>query len=343
MASVPSASLTKWNQVSGVVFSGGYLVALETETVGVREPLASGRPGPLVFTYYSARAVRTRLVAGRTRFARPDFTTAVVVRTSIGTMSGSRIFAGGSSFVVVPGGLRFAPPVVWCCTAEDIEIVVESDGREGAAVPVAAGIDGARVRALTRDASGAGSLVSASPQLLPGPDDPDTSRMVTAFPGRPERGTSAIGPGVVAWADDPASGVLTLGVPNDTGVDTTRTVRLPGRILGVWADTGMALVLVRSGSVHRVMRVPVTGSPTVAWSGPRVPRVAIGRGTVAVGDGRAVHASRTGRVRRVATSRGPIAAVAADGDRIAWMERITRRTADGPVRRTVARLARVRR
>ena len=59
--------------------------------------------------------------------------------------------------------------------------------------------------------------------------------------------------------------------------------------------------------------------------------------SVAVGDGRRVLASRSGVLRPVARSRGPVAAVAVDGGRVAWLERVRARRA----RVSVARLGRV--
>jgi len=336
-AAAPSASLTKWNRIDGAAFAGSRLVALDVETVRVRR-------GPRVaLTYHSVVAVGVELASRRTRFARNAFSTAVAIRTSIGSMAGARLAAAGADdWVVVPGGRGFAPPVVWCCGDGDREVVVVSDGRPDAPVPVAAGVDGPRVRALLRVADGSTLLVSAGPRALGDPDAPDGTRTEAVVSGTPGRGTSALAAGVVAWTDDPAAGVLRVAVPDDAGVRDERTVAVGGRVLGVWADAGEVAVAVRRGARVAVLRLPAGAATAVtAWTGTRVPRVALGGGTLAVGDGRAVLASRSGRVRRTATARGPVAAVAADGDRVAWFERISRRGPDGVARRTVARLARV--
>ena len=72
--------------------------------------------------------------------------------------------------------------------------------------------------------------------------------------------------------------------------------------------------------------------------GARVPRVAVGGGSVAVADGRAVWAARGGALRRVTTARRPVDAVAIDGRRLAWAERGLRRG----TRVAVLRLAAIR-
>jgi hypothetical protein len=339
LGSFPSASTTKWNPVAGAVFAGRDLVLLVPSTESVFTTRADGRRGPLAFRYHALVALRTALTPARTRFVRPDVTTAVAIRSSIGSMSGARIAAAGDHVVVLAGGAA-PPPVVWCCTDAGTEVVVESDGRPGAPVAVAAGIDGDRVRLLVR--SGAGTaLVSAGPAGLPDPDAPDGTRTAAPFPGTPSRGTSAIAAGLVAWTDAPASGVLRTAVPADTGVTDAREVTLGGTILSVLADPGQVVATVRTGRRVRVLRVVPGGGVATVWSGTRVPHVALGRGTVVVGDRRAVFASRRGPVRRVATARGPVAGVAADLDRGAWFERVTVRVGGEPVRRTRARLVRV--
>jgi hypothetical protein len=101
------------------------------------------------------------------------------------------------------------------------------------------------------------------------------------------------------------------------------------------------VALTRHGRTTRVVRIVPGSSTRVVWSGRRTPRVAVGRGAVVVADGRRILASRSGTLRRVAQARGDVAAVAADADRAAWFERLTKRTPAGRSRVTVARLARV--
>jgi hypothetical protein len=338
-AGAPTARLTKWNEISAAAFAGGRLVALDTETVRVRGAGTGGRPGPVAFVYWKTDAVSSALTANRLRFRRGAFDTEVAVRTSIGSLTGSRLAADGTAFLVVAGGRGFPPPVVWCCDAEGREVTLDSDGRAGAPAPFAGGFDGPRVRRLVRAADGAVSLVSGSPQLMGDPDAPDPTRTEAPLAIRPARGLAAIARGTLAWADPPAAGTVQVAVPSDAGIGEAVSHRLGGRVLGVWADPGLVVALVRSGRLHRVVRIPAGGAPRVVWSGRRTPRVAVGRGAVVVADGRRILASRGGALRRVAQARGDVAAVAADATRAAWFERLTRRTAAGAAQRvTVARL-----
>ncbi|MCC6829973.1 MAG: hypothetical protein IT200_01380 [Thermoleophilia bacterium] len=342
-AQAPTAPLEKWNEISAAALTGTDLLALDTETVRVRRRLAGGGLGPVEFTYHKTDLVGVGLAAGRRRFTRAAFDTRLAIRNSIGSQSGARLATGtdGAS-VVLPGAHGFAPPVVWCCPASGIEVVVESDGRSGAQRALAAGLDGTRVRMLMRSADGDVALVSASPGLLANPDDLDESRTAVPFAGRPSGGLAAIADGVVAWTEDPATGVVRHGAPADTGVTDVADTRFGGRVLRVWAAPGTVAALVRTGRVASVRTLEVaSGTVRTVWRGTSLPRVAVGGGAVAVADGRRILAARAGPVARVAQARGPVAAIAVDGDRVAWFERVVIRRGGKPGRWTVARLARV--
>lgn len=343
-AQAPTAALEKWNEISAAAIVGNTLLGLDTETVQVRRRLPDGRQGPLEFTYYKTDLVRAPLAPGRRRFARGAFDTVLAIRNSVGSQSGARLMTGaGGATLTLPGAHGFAPPVVWCCTADGIEVVVESDGRDGAPRALAAGLDGTRVRMLLRAPDRSVALVSASPAALGRPDDLDASRTSAPFPGAPSGGLAAITDGAVAWTEDPASGVVRRGVPSDSGVTGVTDIRLGGRVLRLWAAPGTIVALTRAGVTARVHRIDTAGGAArVVWSGARLPRVAVGGGAVAVSDGRRILASRAGAVARVAQARGPVAALAVDGDRVAWFERVTIRRGGGrPARWTVARLGAV--
>ena len=343
-AQAPTAALEKWNEISSAAITGDTLLALDTETVQVRRRLPGDRMGPVEFTYFATALVRAPLAPGGRRFARGAFDTVLAIRNSVGSQSGARLMAGADgSTLTLPGAGGFAPPVVWCCTADGVEVVVESDGRDSAPRALAAGLDGTRVRMLLRAPDGSVALVSASPGALGRPDDVDASRTTAPFPGAPDGGLAAITDGVVAWTEDPASGVVRRGVPSDTGVTGVSDLRLGGRVLRLWAAPGTLVVLTRAGATARVHRIDTAGgTPRLVWRGTRLPRVAVGGGSVAVADGRRVLASRAGAVARVAQARGPVAAIAVDGDRVAWFERVTiSRGGARPARWTVARLGAV--
>lgn len=300
------------------------------------------------FTYYEAAAVGVTLNGSRTRFMSGGLSNVVIVRSSIAPMPGSRLASDGTAFVFTPGGST-PPPVIWCCV-QGKEVVLESDGKPDAPIAMGAGFDAGRVRALLRVTDGQASIRSWSPRLLQGPDDFDPTGSTGAFAGSPRGGTAAVGTRIAAWSDTPASGVLSVGVPSDAGVDAVVPVSLGAPILDVKADDGVAVVTVGAGRAYRVLRVNPEGAVSVAWSGATRPVTGTGRGLVAVSADRRVFASRTGAVRRVVSrSGGPVVAVAADADRVAWMERVRCRVVTKKGKRTVttwkrctrARLARV--
>lgn len=337
----PTARVDKWDAMPAAAFVGDSLVALQTPTQTVRAAGTAGRPGPVQFTYFETVALRVGLAPGRTRFTRAAFSSAVTIRSSIASMAGATLGTGPGAFVVVPGGRGGPPPVVWCCTPRAQEVVVESDGRPGARAVVAAGIDGARVRMLARTADGGAVLVSAGPAALANPDDLDPSVTTVALPGRPAAGTSALTTGVAVWTDAPAEGVLIVADTSDAGAVVRLRIPMGGAIAAVRAADGVAVVTVRTGTrAVRVVRIDIaTGAARVVWRGARIPRIAVGGGTIAVADRTAVYAGSGDAVRRVRTARGPVAAVAVTTGRVAWFEQLTVRVAGVARRRTVARLA----
>ncbi|MFN8108989.1 MAG: hypothetical protein U0Y82_03970 [Thermoleophilia bacterium] len=338
-----SAAFERWDEVSGAVITGDTVVALVAATNQVKATSTDGRTG-VAFTYFSADAETVRLTPGRRRFRRTGFDTALTVRTSIGSMVGGRVLGDAAGhMLVVPGTTGFPPPVVWCCDANRDEVVLESDGSPTAPVVIAAGFDEGRVRLVRLEPGGGISLISSSPQNLPDPDALDVTRTSAPFGGSPSGGLVALADGVVAWAENPATGVLRVGTPTDAGVSNVGDVQMGGAIQRVWAAPGLVVALVRTGAGLRVMRlVPGRTSPVAVWRGRAEPRVAVGGGAVAVAAGRMVLASRSGSVARVALARGDVAAVAVDGNRVVWFQRMLRRSKRTFTRWTVARVGVVR-
>jgi hypothetical protein len=321
VASQPSATSSdwKWREISAD-FSGSSLVVGLTFTPG---------PPDLEFTYYRAEASRIALDATRRRFAaQPD--TVVNVSSSIASLTGTQIHGGGDgSFVLLPGPGGGAPPVIWCCTDDGDEAVVDSDGRANAARAVAVGFDADRIRLLMRDPAGGAQVFSARVA------DAEGVKERSPFTGVPSRDTAAVAPGVVAWSDDVAGGVVRIASTTTGAVVPTHDISVGGRVLRVVADTGIVAVTARVGAGVQVIRIdPATGVPAIVWRGSRPPKVAVGGGSVVVADRKIILASLTGRVTRRAVARGAVSAVAVDGDRFAWFERIVR----DKQKRTVARL-----
>ncbi|HEX2504451.1 MAG TPA: hypothetical protein VHK00_10925 [Miltoncostaeaceae bacterium] len=317
-----------------LAFSGRHLVWTEAATVRVDPARIAGSPaGARRFDYYRAETSRVRLDRASRRFSgAPEMP--VAVRTSIAAMTaGTLAPTGDGGFVAAPGSRRLAPPVVWCCDDEGIEVVIESDGRAAAPVTVAAGWTGSAVRFVQIDASGRQVLRLGDPAgaAVPPP--------VLSDPGAPEL-VAVAGADLRAWAD-PAqrARLLVSGAP---GGGAAAAVALPGPALRVWAAPGLVAVLSRAGSRLALTRVDVGGRPPRArraWTGGRRPAVAVGGGTLAIGDGRRVLVSRRGRLatRLVTTARRRVDAVGADGARLAWVERGRRKG----LRVGIVRLARL--
>lgn len=277
------------------------------------------------FTYWRVDVGRARVFGARIG----PVTRPVAVRTSAGPMTGASIRATGTArgLTVTASGSTFAGPVIWCCDAEDVEVVVSSDGRHDAPHPLAAGLDGARVRWI-ESAGSTAALGSADPVE----DAPNTA--LATIPGRPGPGLASVARGIAAWADV-GGGTLRIGVPSDAGVTGIREIAQGGRVLTVRAVPGMIATVVRTRSGHRVVRTDVaSGKTSVVWTGRARPRIAVGGRAIAIGTGAGVLASRGGTAKAVGTARGTIAAVATDGSRVAVFERVRRRVKTG--RRTAS-------
>jgi hypothetical protein len=308
-------------------YSGRNLVIADFATATVK-----GRD----FSYYRADTYRVRLSAsGGVRGATES---PVVVREQIGPMQGGTIVGNGSGgFVLLAAGRGFAAPVIWCCTSGGIQNTVESDGRKDAPQTVAAAQDGKRVRWI-RGRAGRYQLLAVDAA-----DESGETRTQVGFPGRPRLGLAALGPGNVAWVDQPlysSRPTLRIGVPTDAGVRSVRSLPQPGPVLRIWVERGTALVANRVGAQVQLARYDLPSTRrVVVWRGSGLGPTSLGGGTVATTVGRRVLAAGAGALRPVRTATAPVAAVAVDGSRLAVFERlITKKGA----RITALRLARVR-
>ncbi|MCB9011634.1 MAG: hypothetical protein H6531_07365 [Actinobacteria bacterium] len=338
----PAASFSGWIGIADARLQRDRLVVLDQATLRVREPRAGGARGPVAFTYHRTGTFEVGLNRTRLRFDRAAFTERLAIRSSAGSLAGGRLAADDEDYLVIAGGRAVAPPVVWCCTPDGTEVVVESDGRADAPRVIGGGIDGDRVRLVLRGADGSVILRSSAPGRLADADAPDGSRTDAVLGINPGDGLVDIDRGRMVWSDDPDGGVVWIAVPSDAGPGPAVAVGVPGTVHRLWAAAGGGVVLTRQGLVWRVYRLTPAPSRRLVWAGRQRPVVGVGNGSVAIAEGRRILTSRGGRARRVATARGPVPALTADGDRVAWFERMRRRERNGWTRRTVARLGRVR-
>ena len=95
------------------------------------------------FTYWRTDTGRAAFSGSIGKATKP-----VVIRTSAGSSNGARVRATGTDrgYVTIAPGAAYAGPIIWCCDSESAEVVVSSDGRDGAPAPAGAGLDGTRVR-----------------------------------------------------------------------------------------------------------------------------------------------------------------------------------------------------
>jgi hypothetical protein len=313
-----------------MAFSGTRLLWTEAATVRVDPHQIAGSPaGARRFDYYRAEAFRVSLNRASTRFV-GDVDTPVSVRTSIAAMRpGVLSPTGDGGFVMLPESRRFAVPVIWCCSADDREVVVESDGREDAPHTVGAAWGVGSVRYVQSAPAGVRLLRVADPSGAVAPTTQTTSDATAT-------GLVGVSADAVGWVD-PAS--ATTFLLRGDGAEAV-SVALPGPGTRVWASPGLFAVAVRIGGRIALVRIDQGPSPraVTVWVGARLPRVALGGHAIAVAERRRVLASRRGPVRLVVVARRVVEAIGVDDRRLAWIERASRRGA----RVGVIRLGRVR-
>ncbi len=268
------------------------------------------------FTYWRTDTGRAAFSGSIGKATKP-----VVVRTSAGISNGARVRATGTDkgYVTIAPGAAYAGPIIWCCDSESAEVVVSSDGRDGAPAPAGAGLDGTRVRWIASSASGA-VLGSASPV------EGDLRATSVSIPGNTGPGLASIATGVAAWAERGAT-AISIGIPGDDGVSGLRGVAQGGIVKSVFATPAFVVTVVKSGSRAKVMRTDVaSGTARTVWSGSGTPVVAAGGNAIVIGSGSNVFSSKGGaKARAAGTAKGIVAALATDGTRIVVFERITRK------------------
>jgi len=306
-----------WGRVTADI-GGGALVWSDTQAAKTA-----------TFTYW-------RTDTGRAPFGRAIGAASepVLIRTSAGISNGARVRATGTGlgYVTIAPGATYAGPVIWCCDVARTEVVLSSDGRDGAPTPAGAGLDGDRVRWIAGSAAGA-VLGSASPV------EGDLRSTSVAIPGNTGPGLASIATGVAAWARRGGTS-LTLGVPADTGVSGLREVPQGGTVTSVFATPAFVVTVVKKGSRASVVRTDVaSATQRVVWTGAGAPVVAAGGNAIVIGAGVRVFSSAGGaKARKAVTAKGIVAALATDGTRIVAFERVTVTKGRKTVRRTIGRI-----
>lgn len=310
---------------SGAVNIGGW-GQIHADMGGGAIAWADAQPAKTkTFTYWRVDAAHARVSGNRIT----GDTEPVAVRTSAGPLTGVDIRMAGPqrAFTLTASGDAFAGPVIWCCTAEDLEVVVSSDSDGAAPHPFGAGMDGTRVRWIAGGPGGA---------FLGSGDAVENAERVTSatIPGNPGPGLASIAQGIAAWADRGGSSIR-IGVPSDSGVSGIREVAQGGRVAQVRAVPGYVVSVVRAGGWRVTRTDAATGAVAVVWKGSARPQIGAGGRAIAIGAGRAVLTSRGGAARKVGDARGPIAAIATDGSRVAVFERVSRKAKVGKATKTV--------
>jgi len=281
------------------------------------------------FTYWRVDAAHARVtsrgISGETE--------PVAVRTSAGPFTGVDIRMAGPrrAFTLSAASTAFTGPVIWCCTTDDLEVVTSSDSDGSAPHPYGAGMDGTRVRWISGGPGGA---------FLGSGDPVENAERVTSapIPGNPGPGLASVAQGIAAWADTGGTSIR-IGVPSDTGVSGIRQVQQGGRVAQVRAVPGYVVAVVRAGGWRVTRTDAASGAVTVVWRGSSRPQIGAGGRAIAIGAGRAVLTSRGGAAKKVGDAKGPIAAIATDGSRVAVFERVSRRAKVGKVTKTVRNTA----
>lgn len=281
------------------------------------------------FTYWRVDAAHARVTS---RGISGD-TEPVAVRTSAGPLTGVDIRMAGPqrAFTLTASGSAFAGPVIWCCSPEDLEVVVSSDSDGAAPHPFGAGMDGTRVRWIAGGPGGA---------FLGSGDAVENAERVTSagIPGNPGPGLASVAQGIAAWADVGGSSIR-IGVPSDAGVSGIREVPQGGRVAQVRAVPGFVVAVVRAGGWRVTRTDAASGAVTVVWKGSSRPQIGAGGKAIAIGAGRAVLTSRGGAAKKVGDAKGQVAAIATDGSRVAVFERVSRTAKVGKVTKTVRNTA----
>ncbi len=268
-------------------------------------------------------------------------TPGIVLRTSAGTTTGG-LLAGTDSgrHVLVATGVGFTPQVVFCCFPETGRAFpVETEGRPGAPVTVAATLDGEEARYVTRAADGQVTLRSRNVGAA-------LSRRLVRPLGAvvAERNITMSG-AWLAWIDAREPTTIKVATVNPATLEITPVIALPqsGTILRILVEPDLVSALVLTDGRYRLLRFDApTWVATEVWSDVVAPGpLAVGGKAVtyALADGVYNHVPGRPAPKRVSRAIGRVAAVATDAARIAILERRTRTRRGIVEKRSIIRMS----
>ncbi len=266
----------------------------------------------------------------------------VVLRTSAGVTTAGPLAGGpGGRHVIVATGRGFTPQVIFCCRPGGLDFPVQATGRPGAPVALAAALAWPLARTVTVAGDGGVELVTR--HVRQARDEPFGSRVVTPVDAAIAGGLVAMSPGTLAWVDARTSDIRVAAIPlGGATASPARTVAPGGQVTRLHATDETILALIRRSAGFVLVRFDQPGlEPEVIWRGARAPGpTAAGRDVAVMIDGTRVQAHAPGGpLATVMSLRGPGAAVATDGRRVAAIERIQARGRRGPVRQSAIRVA----
>lgn len=302
------------------------------------------------YTVFRTDTFKIRL-AGNRLASRPI--PGVILRTSAGPTTGGLLAANsGGHHVLAATGRNFRPMVTWCCTNNDHDTPVQTDGRRTAPVTLAVGLNGMVVNLLMRNNAGEMRLVRqqmSSDSMHPLGHRAETS--VDVVPASTAQ--VAITRNTVVWVDARDRNIHVASVTEDGTLQRVATMPNPGPgpIVRLAASEHAVAIVVRDVSPGRfqVIRFDTPAwQPLTVWRGTTAPPIALGDRTLAVAAGRSLlQHTPGGPLLRRAVLRSSAFGLASDGRRIGVIERITirqkplRRKPRPPLRQTAIRIVNV--
>lgn len=309
-----------WNPMS-VTFAGNKIAYARSEAALIR-------PGG--YTVHRTDTFTVGLSGAKLGSRRVE---GIVLRTSAGrTTAGALVGDPTGHHLLTATGSGFVPQLIYCCSQDlaikDLPLPIEASGRADGPVTLAATIDGPLVRYVR---SGGGTQEFVSYATANGPLLSLFGRTAVPLTADIDGKLVGMAPGLLAWVDRavPPSVHLAAISPDQAAPIPGPVIAQPGRVLRLHVSEHAVVTVVElaDGTVQVIRHDPPSWTPTVVWSGSRVPTLtALGDRTVVLVDGGVLQQQVIGAARRnIYRIRGKAAALASDGKRVAVIERRSKR------------------